>query len=152
MSTDPGDMDIPEGVVVYDDDPEETVDELQQHADDEVPALRVVLDGPAAVHELPARTAIMHQVTVGTSAVELFSRDLRRARALVWAHADTAALISVGTRQDEVQESTCAQLLAGQDDGTVAAQVLELKHCEPVWAKTATGTATVSYVLEQWAD
>ncbi|WP_301177239.1 hypothetical protein [Actinomadura geliboluensis] len=125
--------------------------EVQQQ-DPQVPALDVDVIAPVQVHALPARTAIMHNVVVSTKVTQLFGQDLRRGRVLLWGVADAAALFHVGSRPDEVEQGTCARILAGQTDGTIAAQVLELKHCEGIWAKADSSVVRVSFVLEQWAD
>ncbi len=127
------------------------LDELQQQ-DPAVPALDVEVVAPVQTHALPARTAIMHNVVIGTNVTQLFGQDLRRGRVLLWGVADAAALFHVGARPDEVEQGTCARILAGATDGTIPAQVLELRHCEGIWAKADSSVVRVSFVLEQWAD
>lgn len=59
------------------------LDELQQD-DPAAPALDVDVVGPVRAHALPARTSVMHGVTVGTTATQILGRDLRRSRVLIW--------------------------------------------------------------------
>lgn len=125
------------------------LDELQQWEPDAA-VLDVDVKGPVQVHPLPARVAVMHTVQVGTTATQIFGRDLRRSRALLWATAATIVHVHVGTLQAEVQAETSAWLIAS--DLTIMPMVLDLRHCEAVWAKAHTDTADISYVLEQWAD
>lgn len=134
------------------DEPVPDLDELYQ---DEPAAavLDVDVKGPVRTQALPARTAVIHSAVVGTDPVQLCGEDKRRSRALVWAIADATAPYFLGTRRDEVQQETCGQLLAVADDGTAGAvHQVELLTCEPLYAMASTGTVTVSYVLEQWAD
>lgn len=108
---------------------------------------------PVRVHQLPARLAVMQSRTVTTDTQKLFPEDLRRARVLLWAHADTPQAVYLGTRADEVYSGTSAQLLALDTDGTQGApHTLELLNTEAVYARAATDTVTISYLLEQWAD
>ena len=135
---------------LYDEDeavPE--LDEVQQW-EPEASVLDVDVRGPVQVHQLPARIAVMHSVVVDTTPTQLFGRDLRRARALVWATAAAVRTYHLGTRKDEVLAETAAQAVA--TDGTAPPQTLEFRHCEPVYAKAETDTVTISFVLEQWAD
>ncbi|MFE9102953.1 hypothetical protein [Actinomadura geliboluensis] len=127
------------------------LDEMQQ-TDPQVPALDVDVVGPVQTHALPARTSVMHNVTVGTATTQILGRDLRRGRVLLWAYASAAALYYVGTRDDEVTSGTSAKLVAVKNDGSALPHVLELRHCEPVYVKASTGTVDVQYVMEQWAD
>ncbi|WP_433478152.1 hypothetical protein ACQPZP_14625 [Spirillospora sp. CA-142024] len=127
------------------------LDELQQQ-DPEVPALDVDVVGPVQVHPLPARTCVMHNVTVGTAATQILGRDPRRGRVMLWGYASSAALFYVGTRDDEVTAGTAAKLVAVKNDATALPQVLELRHCEALYVKAGTGTVDVQYVAEQWAD
>jgi hypothetical protein len=243
--------------------------EVQQQEPD-VPALDVDVVGPVQMHALPARTAVMHNVTVGTTATQIVGRDQRRGRLLLWAYpavddtpstvvdnetitttgtssaitapdADTFSLAVqidntvgttptmdidvewsddggttwfaaegdtddltqvtttdtnvvvtltrraphyrlaytvggtdspsydvtattyapgsgdvatyfVGTRDDEVQSGTAAKVVAAAPGAVVLPQVLELRHCEPVYVKASSGTVDVQYIAEQWAD
>lgn len=127
------------------------LDEVQQTEPD-APALDVDVVGPVQTHALPARTSVMHNVTVGTATTQILGRDLRRGRVLLWAYASAAALYYVGTRDDEVTSGTSAKLVAVKNDGSALPHVLELRHCEPVYVKASTGTVDVQYVMEQWAD
>lgn len=137
---------------VYDEDgltPD--LDEVQQH-EPVAAVLDVDVKGPVQAHALPARHAVMHSTSVGTGTVQLLGRDQRRGRVLLWAHAAAGGLVYVGTRDDEVTAGTAAVLVAGPDDGTAAPMVVELRHCEPVYVRAASGSVTVSFVAEQWAD
>ena len=242
--------------------------EVQQQ-DPDVPALDVDVIGPVQTHQLPARTCVMHNVTVGTTATQILGRDQRRGRVLLWAYpvtddtpetvvddetvtatgassaiqapdsgtfslalrvdntagttptldvdvewsddggttwfvaegdtddftqvtttdanlvatltrraphyrlaytvggtdpsydvtatqyapgASDVATYYVGTRDDEVQSETAAKVVAAAPGACVLPQVLELRHCEPVYVKASTGTVDVQYVAEQWAD
>lgn len=127
------------------------LDELQQQ-EPETPALDVDVVGPVQTHALPARTSVMHNVSVGTTATQILGRDMRRGRVVLWAYASSAALFYVGTRSDEVQAGTAAKLVAVKNDGSALPQVLELRHCEAVYVKASSGTVDVQYVAEQWAD
>lgn len=128
------------------------LDEVEQ-LEPEAACLDVDVRGPVRVHALPSRHAIMHQVTVGTTPVQIMGRDLRRARVLLWAVAEAAAAYYVGTRDDETAAGTAAAALAAADDGSGGApMVLELRHSEPLYVRAVTGTVTVSFVVEQWAD
>lgn len=127
------------------------LDEVQQD-EPEATALDVDVVGPVRAHALPARTCVMHNVTVGATATQILGRDLRRGRVLLWAYADAAALYYVGTRDDEVASGTSAKLVAVKNDASAVPQVLELRHCEAVYVRAASGTVDVQYVAEQWAD
>src|SRR5690606_30392885 len=146
-------MDDAAGMIAPDDTGGVTpdLDELQQD-EPTVPALDVDVIGPVRTHALPARTCVMHNVTVGATATQILGRDLRRGRVLLWAYADAAALYYVGTRDDEVTSGTSAKLVAAPNDGSAVPQVLELRHCEAVYVRAASGTVDVQYVAEQWAD
>jgi hypothetical protein len=139
-------------------DPAPDLGELQQRETDELGDTRLTVKvdevcDPVRVQQLPARIAVMHAATVGTDTVKLFGEDLRRGRALVWALADTPALVHLGTREDEVTQGVAAQIIAVDTDGTAGAPMqIEMRHTEPLYARAATGTVTVAYLLEQWAD
>lgn len=250
-------------------EPTPDLDEVQQF-EPEASCLDVDVKGPVRTHALPARTAIAHNVTVGTTATQILGADQRRGRVQLWAYpvtddtpetviddatisatsnsaaiaapdADTfslalqvdntagtsptldidvewsddggstwftaegdtddftqvdstdtnvvatltrraphyrlaytiggtdspsyditatqyapgagaVALYYVGTRRDEVESGTAAKVLAAAAGAAVPPQLLDLRHCEALWVKAATGTVDVQFIAEQWAD
>lgn len=133
-------------------DPQPGLDELQQRETDEglidtrmVCVVDEVRDA-VRVHTLPARGAVMQSVKVSTVSVQVFNKDLRRARAVVWPVAqDPVVQFYLGTRADEVQAGTAALL-------TTSMGPVELKNDQPLYARAATTDVVISYLLEQWAD
>lgn len=65
------------------DGPTPALDEVDQF-EPEASCLDVDVKGPVRVHALPARTAVMHNLQVGDTPVQLAGRDPRRGRALIW--------------------------------------------------------------------
>ncbi len=98
------------------------LDEMQQQ-DPAVPALDVDVIGPVQVHALPARTGVMHNVTVGDTATQILGRDLRRGRVLIWAASgagqsvaayDTGDVDASSSVGDELVTIAAASLPAGR--------------------------------------
>lgn len=143
----------------WSDAPLPQLEELQQREYEEETPLDHRLDvrvdeitDPVRVHLLPAKHAILQSMTINSTEVAtLFTRDIRRSRALIWAEADTVEHLHISTRKDEVESGTAAQMIV--TDGTVVSpQPLELYCCDAVYARTFSGLAVVSFLLEYWAD
>lgn len=133
-----------------DDEPEPDLREVQQQPAYPVPPLKVEVEGPTYVKLLPARVAVSRNLTVGTDPVKLFSEDARRARALIWGIGSAAGIFHLGPRDDEVKAKTAGRPWAS--DGTARPQMIEIHDTEAWYAMAETGTVTVCFVLEQWAD
>lgn len=117
------------------------VDEVQQRYD-ATPAIPVKVEGPVSTHELPARTASMGSTTAGTTdPTQIVSADPRRKSVLVFT--ETQAVWVALTRADA----------AGSAGFSLPVNCgVTLLHTGQVWVRSKTGTATVSYVVENWAD
>jgi len=132
-------------------DPQPELDEVQQRSTSEPEDHRLIciideVRDPVRTQSLPARGAVMQSVTVSTALREVFGKDLRRARAVVWPLAEeTAVQFFVGPRRDEVQQGTAAMM-------DTSAGPLELKNTEALYARTVSGDAVLSFLLEYWAD
>lgn len=132
------------------------LDDLQQNnereAAIEVP-VRVVDIGPVHVHQLPARDAIMRNVTVSSEAQQIVGGNLRRSYLAVWATGEvTGATVYVGVDKNEVESRTCAILPVIVNDGS-SPFILEMHHAKPVWvAHDGESVVTLSFISEDWAD
>lgn len=138
------------------------IEELQQFEEDEYDDEKRILvpvkvvefeDNPLSIHHLPSRRAVMRNVILTAGVVQqLVGYDLRRRSLRVWGDAAANGVMYLGSRLDEVEQSTCArwpvQINTGVDS---PAPVLNMDHCEAVWAK-ADQTVNVSYIAEYWAD
>jgi hypothetical protein len=123
-------------------DPE--VDELEQESHIEPITVPVRLDGPVMVHLLPARHALSRGLSVADTASEVLSgRDLRRASIRIWSALQP---IYVGFSKQEVDIGTAAVLPVGL--------ILTMTNIRQIWVRSATPAqvATVSWILESWAD
>lgn len=134
-------------------DPQPELDELQQRETAEPIDTRMlcVVDevrDAIRTQSLPARGTVMQSVGVPDTVLEVFGRDLRRARAVIWPLAQESAVqLYIGTRDDEVQQGTAAII-------DTNAQPIELKNDQPLYARAVTADSVVvlSYILEYWAD
>lgn len=118
------------------------LEDLQQLPEEHIKVPVRVVD-PVQVQQLPSRHGVSR--SFGTAAtdgepVPLLGADLRRRRAVIIA---ASASIYVGERE-MVKSGAAAIWPAGVP--------LVIEHTEQVYARAATGTATVSVISENWAD
>lgn len=92
------------------------LDEVQQ-TDPQVPALDVDVIGPVQAHALPARTCVMHNVTVGATATQILGRDLRRGRVLLWAYPVVDDTPSTVVDDETVTATGTSSAIAAPDAG-----------------------------------
>lgn len=119
-------------------DPE--LEEIQQR-DEPHPAVRVDVNGPVAVHDLPSRIGIMRTLTITENASPLLSRDPTR-KAVLLLPLDQTLLFS--NTQGGLADSTAAQWPAGLP--------LEIRSTEALWVKCGAGlTSRLTVISEQWA-
>jgi hypothetical protein len=105
-------------------------------------AVPVSVVGPVRTHELPARTAALGNYSVASSTpVKIVSSDPRRKSILIFVE-DQA--VWVGYTRAQAASTAGFSLPAGA--------ALHLDHDGEVWARSKTGTALVSYAVDQWAD
>lgn len=123
-----------------------------------VPVSVEEINGPVTVHHLPARDAVMRNVTLPADGrlVQLVGMESRRSRIRLWATSATAFnTYCIGTAKDEVEASTATLVPAVVDTGAGGVPfILDMTHRMPLWAKNVGGTniITVSYIAELWAD
>lgn len=119
--------------------PAPTLGELQQR--DPVPQLLTVPvrhDGPLSTHELPSRVGTISVYALSTGdPITVLYRDLARKRAVLVS--DAAMVIGRTTNK-----------LGGAPWPLGA--VLTLTHSDALYAWTATGTANLTVITENWAD
>lgn len=135
------------------------LDDLQQNnereAAIEVP-VRVVDIGSVQVHKLPARDAVMRNVTAvpGASVMQLVGRDLRRSRITVWCHAEADGdYIYIGSDKNEVESGTSARIFGAVPGGLDRATKLDMSHAMPLWVRNPVNNPViVNFIAEYWAD
>lgn len=98
----------------------------------------VVIDGPAHVQLLPAQIAVSRSITLTTTPEIILPADPRRSRAVVVA----AASVRLGSRSD--CDNDTAFVLS-------TAIPLEYRHGDEIWARSDTGSARLSILIEEWA-
>lgn len=131
----------------YDDPSTPELEAVQQEEADDgrlmVPVRVLEVAGPVRVQVLPSRHGVSRSWTTNATdpePVPLLGADLRRRRASIVA---TGAAVYVGERE---------MVKAGAAALWPADVPLIVEHTEQLYARAATGTATVSVVSENWAD
>lgn len=121
-------------------EPRPPADEVMQRPESPRP-LPVRHDGPVTTHELPSRFGITVTETASTTAQQVLGADRGRKRATLIS-TDNAFRVHVQrTAQGPANTATWP-----------ANVPLIITHCAPVSISTASGTATVSIITEDWAD
>lgn len=138
------------------------MDTLEQREDVEafirVPVKVEEINGPVTVHHLPARDAVLRNVTLPADGtlVPIVNLESRRSRVRLWATSAAAFnTYCIGVDKSEVQAGTAALVPAVIDTGAGGTPfVLDMTHRMPLWAKNVGGTniITLSYIAELWAD
>lgn len=138
------------------------MDTLQQREEIEpfirVPVIVEEVNGPITVHHLPARDAVIRNVTLPADGriVSLVGLESRRSRIRLWGTSATAFnTYCIGVDKSEVEATTAALVPAVVDTGAGGTPfILDMTHRMPLWAKNVGGTnvITLSYIAELWAD
>lgn len=122
------------------------LEDLYQEEDERVivvPVRLIEAESPVRVQLLPSRHGVSRSYTTAATDAEpipLLGADLRRRRATIVA---LGAEIYVGDRE-MVKSSQAARWPSSVP--------LVIEHTEMIYARAATGSATVSVVTENWAD
>lgn len=125
----------------------EDIDDLRQiQDDDDYQPVKVRVIGPQLHHDLPARYAYSRNVTVGTatdpaSLENIAPGDLRIKFIIVTC---TTNPVYLGFDKQAVSDGICGILGVGQ--------LLTLPVSAPIWVRSTTATAVVSWWAANWAD
>jgi hypothetical protein len=122
---------------------EPDVDEVVQEEPTEthIQPVPVTIEGPVRVQELPSRVASTRSYILSTTPEQILGADPRRRRALL---VGVTNIIWLGTTPNDVTGPYPFALPVGVP--------IVLEHQAPIYAASATGTATLSMVVENWAD
>jgi hypothetical protein len=123
----------------------EDIDDLRQRSDD-YPAVRVKHEGPQLHHVLPARNAYSRNVTVQSTAdptqlEQIAAGDPRIRYIIILASTNP---VYIGHDKQSVADGICGILPVGTS--------LTLPTSAPIWVRSTTATAIVSWWAGNWAD
>ena len=117
------------------DPPEPTLEEIEQRDVPGYPAVDVCVYGPVQVHRLPAKSSAVVTMDLTTTPVRVFGYDPKRARMIVCADAAWRYLKSP----------------LGLGALFPANVPVTFENADQFYARSASGTAVLSIVVENWA-
>jgi len=128
---------------------EERADDVLQDETPDLPAVRVTVDGPLNVRELPAIGAGATSVTLDTSGSRVLAADPRRKLVTLVSRDQD---IYIGTDQGNVD---VRQTQGGTGTPTGAwwpvGVPFVVQHCDELWVSSVASTTRLSVLPERWA-
>jgi hypothetical protein len=123
-----------ENVVIVEPPPAPDLDDVQQ-VEPVTPAVPVKIEGPVRVQQVPNRSgpAFTHAMTTQPS--QVLGEDMRRARAQLWA-----------------DEGWLYRRRTGGPVTVAANAIIDITHCDEVWASVSTETGTLNIITEYFAQ
>lgn len=116
------------------------LDVLQAETDD-MPSVRVSVDGPVRTQDLPRKAGATFTKTIGTTPIRLLTQDHRRAQ---------VRLMSIGQSMLVAFSSAMAQD-ASRMALWPANVAFTMNNDSEVWVASATATTSISVITEMWA-
>lgn len=129
--------------ILFHEEPRPEADAVMQRPED-VQRTPVEITGPVTTHELPSRGATTITEVATTAPRDILNADRTRKRATLIS-TDNAFYVAFSRNPNVSNPGAVGALWP-------ANVALPITHCDWVTVWTATGTATIGVLTEQWAD
>lgn len=136
-----------------DDQDRDDVEDLDQEDRVDLVSVPVEVQGPVRVRELPRRRWVSRSMTIDPGVtLQLGGRDLTRAVMRVWIVSWAGGGVCPVTYIGESDSVAWASGLGIMPP--VAGSVIDLTHCDEVWARNSdtVNAVTITVVTETWAE